>query len=535
MQTPSNSADTSPNSFYITNSVNDTDESIGKGVFAGRNFGNGEEILVLNRPLVGSLDSRYRHDTCANCYLWAEGAKIGTRFYVPDDASVQKCAGCKRFAYCSKKCQKEAWHRGHKQECKNLRPLESKDIPKAVLACMDLLTRRTHGLIYDDQWSMLCELQTHGDDFKRSGDYRNIELMAMGASEFSSTQSQFDKNFVAEMYARVLTNSLTLITPTLDPLGLILDPTLGHINHSCDPNAFVMMDGPLVSLRTLKSIKKDEEVYISYIDTTNPYHRRQSELKARWFFKCNCTKCQRGATLDEDAWVIKPQSLSKKVKAVADAMIEFESFAQDPANYVGDSHDERRVAALQGKAFAYYEEIQLLRDPNDAISMIEEAMRFCHQSGLWPLHRQPFAALRDDLIVNLISVGRFEIAWAQCAKRYKYTLAQLYPVPFHPVRVVLTWQIAMVAAYTASKPGGIGAPGVELGIIVMMLVKQVLDSCRLSHGPNSAFTRSVATKLRQIMEQLERSVGRAPNVAALNLEMETQRDMLMQMGDWIKM
>lgn len=68
---------------------------------------------------------------------------------------------------------------------------------------MELLTRRSQGLISDNDWNLLCQLQTHIDDFKQGNSYENIELMATGASELSSTQSQFNKDFVAHMYARV--------------------------------------------------------------------------------------------------------------------------------------------------------------------------------------------------------------------------------------------------------------------------------------------------------------------------------------------
>jgi hypothetical protein len=427
--------------------------------------------------------------------------------------------------------------------------LVGKDIPKAVLACMELLTRRKHGLVSDDEWALIGQLQTHIDDFKQNGLYENIELMAMGASQFSLTQNMFNMDLVAAMYARVcwsfpcwsfantreiLSNSLTLITPSLDPLGLMFDPVLGHINHSCEPNAFVMMDGPSVSLRTLVPIEKDQEVYISYIDATNPYHRRQSELAARWFFKCNCTKCQRGATLGADKWACEPRTLSDKLKDVADQIIARESVAQDPANYVGETIDDQRAAALQGKAFAEYEEAQAMQDPKDVINKLEDAMLFCHQSGLWPVHRQPLAALRDDLIVNMLSVGNYSTAWAQCAKRYKYILPIHCPIHFHPVRVVQTWQMAVLAVFLASTPDGIGAPGVNMGLIAMMLVKQVLDASSLSHGAGSAFTKSVKRKAEEMMTELKRALGGNPGSDVMNQELEVQRDYLVQMGEWIK-
>jgi hypothetical protein len=326
---------------------------------------------------------------------------------------------------------------------------------------------------------------------------------------------------------------MTLITPTLDPLGLILDPVLGNLNHSCDPNAFVMMDGSATSLRTLKPIKKDEEIFISYIDTTNPFPRRQSELEVRWFFKCTCTKCQKGATLDADKWARTPSKLSQNFKNIATAITNHASYVQDPANYVGNSPDELLAAALQSQAFAEYDEAQAMQDPQQVISKIQDAMRFCHESGLYPVHRQPYAALRDDLVVNLLGVGRYQDAWAQCAKRYKHIAPVLHPVPFHPVRVVQTWQMAVLAVYLAGDQEGIGAPGVNMGLIAMMLVKQVLDASRLSHGSESSFAKSVRGKAEEMMEELKRSLGGSADSEAMNRELEGQRDMLMQMGDMV--
>lgn len=206
--------------------VDGKDKSIGNGIFAARDFAAGEEVLVLERPLVGSLESHHLPNACANCYVWTEGSATGTRLYVNKDIQVQKCGGCHRFRYCSKvgfimlqsnaadvwqSCQKEAWSRGHKQECKSLRPVVGREIPKAVLACVELLSRRKHGLIPDSEWNILLSLQSHIDDMKSNGMYANIELMAMGASQISTTQNMFNRDFVAAMYARVSQTRLSHI------------------------------------------------------------------------------------------------------------------------------------------------------------------------------------------------------------------------------------------------------------------------------------------------------------------------------------
>lgn len=425
--------------------------------------------------------------------------------------------------------------------------MADRELPKAVLACMELLSRKKHGLISDEEWTLLCRLPSHIDDFKRNGSYANIELMAMGASQFSLTQKLFNRDFVAAMYARVshstqgnwitadafeiLSNSLTLITPTLDPLGIILDSALGSINHSCDPNAYIMMDGPEVSVRTLRAIKKDEEICVSYIDTTNPMHRRQSELQARWFFACRCNKCGMGATRDEDRWVIEPESMSKQAKEAADTLLGIGDYAQGAANHVIETLDQIRATTLEGKAFSDYEAQQRSGAADEAIQTIEDTMRFCRMSGLWPIYRQPYAALRDDLIVNLLSVSKYQAAWMHCAKRYKFVLPKLYPVQFHPVRIVQTWQMAMLAAYLASTEEGISVPDVNMGLLAMMLVKQVLDASTFSHGPTNAFTKSVRRKAEEMSENLKSSV-RKLDKEVMDRELELQRDLLMQMADW---
>ncbi|EMD62868.1 hypothetical protein COCSADRAFT_144768 [Bipolaris sorokiniana ND90Pr] len=500
-----------PAPYYIAKSnvcVNNKGESVGNGLFANQRFGAGEEIARFKRPLVGSLETERLLDTCANCYLWTEGASAGTRLYVPEGAEVSKCAACQRFRYCSKACQKEAWNRGHRHECKILKPMAGRGLPKAFLASMELLTRRKHGLIPDKEWELLCQLPSHIDDFKRNGTYQNIEMMAMGAAQFALPQNIFDKDFVAAMYGRVMSNALTLITPTLDPLGIIVDPTLCQMNHSCDPNAYIMMDGPLISIRTLRPIRKDKEIFISYIDTTHPYQKRQDELQARWFFTCRCAKCQDKATHQEDNWLVPANS-----------------------DFVASKEELEALASNQEQMFTLYEQVQGTPNAEAVIPVLKESLKACRESGNWPLYRQPYASIRDELIVNLLSVGKYQEAWAHSAKRYKYILPKLYPVPFHPVRVVQTWQMAMLAAYLAGTEEGVGAPGVNMGLIAMMLVKQVLDVAPMSHGQDNAFTKSVMEKTREMVEELKRSVGN-PDKDIMNRELEAQRDRLVDMGDW---
>lgn len=90
---------------YIARSkvcINASGQSVGNGVFTGSDLKGGESIKSLKRPLLASLESERLKDTCANCNLWTEGSTTGSRLYVKKGTTVQTCAGCKRFQYCSK-------------------------------------------------------------------------------------------------------------------------------------------------------------------------------------------------------------------------------------------------------------------------------------------------------------------------------------------------------------------------------------------------------------------------------------------------
>ena len=122
------------------------------------------------------------------------------------------------------------------------------------------------------------------------------------------------------------TNTFTISTPALMPIGACVSPVVALINHSCDPNAVVVFPRaggesrkdkePLMQVIALKYIAPDEEVRIlfflpvyiflfklnsklilfkkiltAYIDTTLPRNRRQSLLTETYHFTCRCRLC----------------------------------------------------------------------------------------------------------------------------------------------------------------------------------------------------------------------------------------------------
>lgn len=68
-----------------------------------------------------------------------------------------------------------------------------------------------------------------------------------------------------------MSNTIQLSSPLDDTsLGVGFDPILCSANHSCDPNAVVVFNQPKLVLRAIKPIKKGEEIFMKYVDVTNP-------------------------------------------------------------------------------------------------------------------------------------------------------------------------------------------------------------------------------------------------------------------------
>jgi hypothetical protein len=134
--------------------------------------------------------------------------------------------------------------------------------------------------------------------------------------------------------------------------------------------------------------------------------------------------------------------------------------------------------------------------------------------------------LRDELIINMLAVGNYEGAWFECAKRHRHVIPKLYPQIHHPIRIVQTWQMAMLAQYLASA-GAEVALGADLALIAAMLINTINVTSRMSHGPESAFSRSVQQKFSEVESEL---LGKFGSKDAMNTAIQRQVKLLSDMG-----
>ncbi|KKY24933.1 putative set and mynd domain [Phaeomoniella chlamydospora] len=228
-------------------------------------------------------------------------------------------------------------------------------------------------------------------------------LMARAAKEYSGTHVTVE--YVLSLLARIMINSFTLVTPTFDPIGIILHPLPSMMNHSCDYNAYVRCHkNGAMDVVAIKPISQAEEVRISYIDSTFPTRIRQKELKDNYFFDCKCSKCQDTNNCDFSPDILTNDKISE--------VLAIESRINDilkSSNYT---------------------------DTSSFLRKLENAFHVLHSHGNWPLHQQPFPQVRHSYIVSLIASKQFTTAFAQASIQRSRIDPKIYPQDIHPLRTV---------------------------------------------------------------------------------------------------
>jgi hypothetical protein len=89
---------------------------------------------------------------------------------------------------------------------------------------------------------------------------------------------------------------MSIESPEGSVIGSCLDSRAALMNHSCDPNAAFFFEGPELRVRSTGVIPAGEEITISYTDPTESFDFRQEQLRSKYFFECNCKKCEKGAS-----------------------------------------------------------------------------------------------------------------------------------------------------------------------------------------------------------------------------------------------
>ncbi|KAK6342863.1 hypothetical protein TWF718_008244 [Orbilia javanica] len=330
-------------------------------------------------------------------------------------------------------------------------------------------------------------LKAHAEDFAKTGGERweMANLIAKGAAEFSkvSKQVSFEPEFLRDMYCKVLINSASVVTQTFDPIGLCLAYQSAMFNHSCDPNAVMMFDGRQLSIRSLKEIPKDTEITISYIENLAARKERKEELKSRYFFECSCSLCS------SEAEPLESLKCPKCNGAIAANTTTCSSCTE------AISDDELSAAvALAASVTAQ----RAKRNADKSINPTLKSLRSLYSTKLLPPTFPPIPQLHQDLATSYIDEGNWKLALHHLLTLYVKVYPVVYATPYHPVRVVRTFTLAMVLIQVAvDEPEGFGEK-IDFTKVLYGLLTEVCGNVEKSHGGNSSFAEVVRRKMEEV-------------------------------------
>jgi hypothetical protein len=420
-------------------------EGRGNGLLAQHDLAPRSQILFIARPLMLALETAKLSTHCY-CCLDSPGDAFRLNPENPP-LKLMVCGGCKVVKFCNKKCQSRAWDGYHRLECKLFARLHPRTLPTPVRAIVRLLKQHAAGLLPDGEWEQMLSLESHYRDLLDAGGdrWQDAFLMAKGVKGYCATDHSQELVLKIVCVVRriapasgahllivlkLLVNSFTLTTPSFDSLGLALHPTSALMNHSCEPNAYVRFDVVpkagkdlsvygSISVHALRSLDKEEEITISYVDPMFPFAKRQEELRNRYHFECACRRCLQVSSAATDR--LLSTSLSNGSAAPS-------LFTGAQAQSVG-VRAESYLQSLQSKTAILHTQLLPIR----------QAMQSLAKSGVWPLQRYPWPQLRHELFLALLANETYYEALIQSAIFIRVIHPVVYPDENHPLRLMQIW------------------------------------------------------------------------------------------------
>lgn len=247
----------------------ETKKGYGKYWVAEKTYKRGDTIWQ-GIPLVTAPSQGRFGDACSNCF--------NSRF------PLLLCNSCRRMQYCSNACQKHHWRWIHKLEC-----LHIAKIPRENTVGIVLLVIRSLLLIRAGRGDGILQLETHEKVMNVSSAADAIKYLAAGIRTYLEEK---DDNLVKSLFHTVFINAIEYTTVEKPKTGVVLDPFIARLNHSCDPNTFITYHGPQAMIRAFKDIKIGEVITLTYVDPKMAFKTRQAALKNQYHFECKCSRCR---------------------------------------------------------------------------------------------------------------------------------------------------------------------------------------------------------------------------------------------------
>ncbi|RAH47039.1 S-adenosylmethionine-dependent methyltransferase [Aspergillus brunneoviolaceus CBS 621.78] len=381
-------------------------DGLGRGLFAATDIGPGQDVLHISTPFVAVLDTHQLGDICSGC--------LGRRQLENDDRRLKGCTGCQVVKYCDRTCQAKDWKFAHSLECAIFQKLRPRILPINARAVLRMALRSERQKYPPQEVELFRQLETHIKDIREENpaQWQRISISSKAVKAYSGVEMK--EEVISAYGAKLELNSFNLTNALYDRIGLYLHPYAALMNHSCDYNAVVGFDGDELYVKAIRPIAQGDQIFISYVDTTNPRPLRQKELRERYYFRCRCTRCE------------QPSDEGNDEQAPTDsAAAETQDYALLSRTSSDSSSDHPHLPA-----------------PNDLATEISAVLQNLPPTRITT---QPYVSLRDELIVALLARQRYKTAFAHAAVRYLRIDPAVYPREIHPIRQVHAWALARLA------------------------------------------------------------------------------------------
>ncbi|KAI0635233.1 SET domain-containing protein [Trametes polyzona] len=439
-------------------------ERHGRGIYTKSALSAGSVILATV-PHVSVLSTPYLDQYCSSCAAPAP----------TPDASLKRCPKCKTVYYCSQECQNRDWT-WHKHECSALQkwaasaPSQDVSVPSDAVRCLGRILWGSQKEGLDSNWAKeIRMMQSNRSSLKPSSFESHTHLahslvryLGVGSPAELQPYGLNSAGDLVDLISRFTTNTFTLTSFSLTPIGICVAPSVAFANHSCNPNAVIVFPRtpgtpsskePSLNLIALRDIAPGKEVRISYVDTTLPKRLRQQELAETYNFTCQCKVCARPPPVDprESLWCPKncggtcplpaeEDNIARcgKCKAVVtnvDAVLDAVRIGQEALD---------KATSLQFK------------DPAKARQLTTNIIPILTSAGLTPSSHPLLAMthLHQELLIaslsNSLSQESLDEA-IRAAAKYSAGLQNLLPKG-HPIRAIALGELGKLLAVDEPAP-----------------------------------------------------------------------------------
>ncbi|GMS79320.1 hypothetical protein PENTCL1PPCAC_1495, partial [Pristionchus entomophagus] len=216
----------------------------------------------------------------------------------PNEGRLLKCGGCQFSKYCDAACQRKAWST-HKHECARLKkvfpnlPMTEVMFLSKVLDRVIFLSKNGDEPGWERERTFLSLVDHREDIEKDTNKMEHFEKIIKKMTVFRGDE-MVDREFFFNIFCKVSINSHSIHSNAGIEIGMALDLGISKYNHCCRPTVAMVFDGIRVFLRPLvPSVSLDDldNAFISYIDVGRSRYRRRIDLKTKWFFHCECSRC----------------------------------------------------------------------------------------------------------------------------------------------------------------------------------------------------------------------------------------------------